>query len=132
MGLACTVLTFLLDGYQTLTLAAALGALAQVRRRWGIDHGCAGLGEEVALLLAATFFVGFGCYLLWEAKSVYLLPFACILLPLSAAGLDAVLAWLKARVARLVASRRPKGSRLAGYDGVSLVFERGGQDGRAA
>ncbi|WP_154028868.1 hypothetical protein [Olsenella uli] len=107
VGLACTVLTFLLDGYQTLTLAAALGALAQVRRRWGIDHGCAGLGEEVALLLAATFFVGFGCYLLWEAKSVYLLPFACVLLPLSAAGLDAALAWLKARVARLVASRRP-------------------------
>lgn len=42
------------------------------------------------ILLAATFFVGFGCYLLWEAKAVYVLPFALVILPLAAAGLSRV------------------------------------------
>ncbi len=51
--------------------------------------------NEAVLLLAATFFTGFGCYLLWEAKSVYLLPYAIVALPLAAAGLDGALQWAK-------------------------------------
>lgn len=42
--------------------------------------------DGVVLLLAALFFTGFGCYLLWEAKSIYVLPFFMLLLPLSAKG----------------------------------------------
>ncbi len=42
------------------------------------------------LLLVATFFSGFGCYLLWEAKGIYLLPFYVLLLPLASKGLTAM------------------------------------------
>ena len=144
-GVACTVLTFMLDGYQTITFVAALGYVVRARRDWrerrcdavgegraaeagGESAAAAGEGraavaaaagegvaaggtpahalrpvrrDPVTLLLAATFFVGFGCYLLWEAKSVYVLPFATILLPLSGAGIDRALACLQARVRRL-------------------------------
>ena len=50
--------------------------------------------NPATLLLALTFFTGFGCYLLWEAKAVYVLPFAIAVLPLSAAGIDWALDWL--------------------------------------
>lgn len=38
------------------------------------------------LLLVGTFFTGFGCYLLWEAKGIYLLPFYLLLIPMAAQG----------------------------------------------
>lgn len=50
---------------------------------------------SATLLIAATFFTGFGCYLLWEAKAVYVLPFAIVVLPLAAEGLELVLQWVR-------------------------------------
>ncbi len=38
------------------------------------------------LLLVGIFFTGFGCYLLWEAKGIYLLPFYVLLIPLASQG----------------------------------------------
>lgn len=137
LGVGCTLLTFLLDGYQTVTFAAALGFVGRSWRRWprgGAERNVtAASGEQLArasvlgaelspgslevspsdqttsddaslehvdternpvtLLLCATFFVGFVCYLLWEAKAVYLLPFAIVILPLASAGLDRALSW---------------------------------------
>lgn len=160
LGLACTVLTFVLDGYQTVCLAAALGCVLWARRRWGSDvapedllarhpeqdaegspprhsersaeglppchsersaegaksknprsvpsftaSGGVSAAKGPMLLLALTFFTGFGCYLLWEAKSVYVLPFAIVALPLSAFGLD--LAFRRLRALRLRIAGRP-------------------------
>ena len=111
-GMVCTLATFLLDGYQTVTFAGAFAYVAWLARRWGrrprggadtTGDGTAGLGSgadnPVALLLAAVFFTGFGCYLLWEAKAVYVLPFAIAMLPLSAVGVEAVLRRVSKRVA---------------------------------
>lgn len=96
LGIACARLTNLLDGYQTVTFAAALGLLVLACRRWGDGQdGPAPLevraSRATALLLAAVFFTGFGCYLLWEAKAVYVLPFAIAVIPLASAGLSAAL-----------------------------------------
>lgn len=133
LGIACTVLTFMLDGYQTIAFATAFGYVAWTFARWGKADaaetsrvqadGLPAAAETsrpeaarangpaaparpeatnpVALLLAATFFTGFGCYLLWEAKAVYVLPFAIVVLPLSASGLDACLGWVRARIRRV-------------------------------
>ncbi|WP_322354753.1 hypothetical protein [Paratractidigestivibacter sp.] len=75
------VWTSFMDGYQLviygLALVAFVGSFA-----FGGTHD---LGR---LLFAAVFFTGFGCYLLWEAKSVYVMPFFYLLMPFSAAGAD--------------------------------------------
>lgn len=126
LGAACSVLVDLLDGYQTVTFAAAFGCVVLACRRWGREGDVEGAGDApvstrltstageggaagehaaapvsagaaagldasrnpAVLLLAAVFFTGFGCYLLWEAKAVYVLPFAIVALPLSSTGLD--------------------------------------------
>ena len=129
LGIVCSRLTNLLDGYQTVEFAAAFGVVVLACRRWGRtavgrdapagarDDAACGRGAEhqpgddaardcvalgrgdgrnpTLLLLAAVFFTGFGCYLLWEAKAVYVLPFAIVALPLSAAGLDAAFRYTK-------------------------------------
>lgn len=61
---------------------------------------CLGGGSVTCatLLIAATFFTGFGCYLLWEAKAVYVLPFAIVALPLAAEGLEQALQWAKSAI----------------------------------
>ncbi len=60
LGAASSVLIDVLDGYQTVTFAAALGAVVPACRRW--RRG--GVRNAAVLLLAAVFFTGFGCYLL--------------------------------------------------------------------
>lgn len=69
----------LFDGYQLIVYAGVLAALIGMARGRSL--------VSAGLLLAAVFFTGFGCYLLWEAKSMYLLPFFVLLLPLAASGL---------------------------------------------
>ena len=83
-----------LDGYQSLVYLGALLGFVRLLRR--------GDATGVGALLAAVFLAGFGCYLLWEAKSVYTLPFFFLLLPVAAYGVDG-LASAVARCAR----RRP-------------------------
>lgn len=130
LGAISSWLTYLLDGYQTIEFAAALGYVGWACRRWGRGSekkeaagvsgadpvGDAGVSvgarqhdvvptpdasadggsvTSATLLIAATFFTGFGCYLLWEAKAVYVLPFAIVVLPLAAEGLELVLQWMK-------------------------------------
>lgn len=85
LGVICAALIFLLDGYQSVLFGAALGFIVWSIHFWESTQVRA--ARAVTLLLAATFFTGFGCYLLWEAKSVYVLPFAIVLIPLAAAGL---------------------------------------------
>ena len=114
-GLACTVATFVLDGYQSVTLIAALGCVIALVRT-GSGRGRAPVADaaeavgaspvaahapdaDASLLLALTFFTGFGCYLLWEAKSVYLVPFALAILPLAASGMESALGRAPRRMA---------------------------------
>jgi hypothetical protein len=82
LGVTCEGLTYVLDGYETVVfMGAFLACVGMIRRR---DLAAP------ALLLAATFFVGFGCYLLWEEKSVYAFPFLVVILPLAASGVASV------------------------------------------
>lgn len=74
-----------------LYLGALLGLVSLLRSR---------RRNDAAVLLAVVFFAGFGCYLLWEAKSVYILPFFLLLSPLAALGLDDLYRRAGARRAR--------------------------------
>lgn len=119
LGAACTRLTNLLDGYQTVTFASAFGLVAVVCRRWGRRGEPAGEGDAPAgegsratlLLLAAVFFTGFGCYLLWEAKAVYVLPFAIAIVPLASAGLSAALRYTNRLFPHRREARKPSTAR---------------------
>lgn len=86
LGIVCTVLIFFLDGYQSVVFAAAFGIVI-----WACWHWRRGAFNTSLLLLGATFFTGFGCYLLWEAKAVYVLPYAIVIIPLAALALDKLL-----------------------------------------
>lgn len=116
LGIACARLTNLLDGYQTVTFSAALGLLVLACRRWGDGRdGPAPLevraSRATALLLAAVFFTGFGCYLLWEAKAVYVLPFAIAVIPLASAGLSAALRYTNRLFPHRREARKPSTAR---------------------
>ena len=116
LGIVCARLTNLLDGYQTVTFAAALGLLVLACRRWGDGQdGPAPLevraSRATALLLAAVFFTGFGCYLLWEAKAVYVLPFAIAVIPLASAGLSAALRYTNRLFPHRREARKPSTAR---------------------
>lgn len=116
LGIACARLTNLLDGYQTVTFAAALGLLVLACQRWGDGQdGPAPLevraSRATALLLAAVFFTGFGCYLLWEAKAVYVLPFAIAVIPLASAGLSAALRYTNRLFPHRREARKPSTAR---------------------
>lgn len=116
LGIACARLTNLLDGYQAVTFAAALGLLVLACRRWGDGQdGPAPLevraSRATALLLAAVFFTGFGCYLLWEAKAVYVLPFAIAVIPLASAGLSAALRYTNRLFPHCREARKPSTAR---------------------
>lgn len=121
LGVACARLTNLLDGYQTVTFAAALGLVVVACRHWRMRGACgelasgAALGEDgsraTLLLLAAVFFTGFGCYLLWEAKAVYVLPFAVVIIPLASAGLSAAFRYTNRLSPQRRETRKPSTAR---------------------
>ena len=72
-------LTFL-DGLQSaIYIGAALEAIRILRERRSE-------GGDVPFMLCCAVMAGFACYLLWEAKSVYILPFVTLMTPLAAAG----------------------------------------------
>ena len=72
-----------LDGLQSLLyLAGVVGIACTIRYRRELP--------AAALLPIVSFLGGFACYLLWEAKSVYVLPFALLLMPFAAYGLSSV------------------------------------------
>ena len=52
--------------------------------------------STVMLFLAMILLGGFGCFLLWEAKSTYVLSFAIILIPVAAYGIEQSYAHLRA------------------------------------
>lgn len=87
--------------------AIGLGcAFRRARRRDAGDQESATM-----LFLAMIFLGGAGCFLLWEAKSVYVLPFAVMLIPVAAYGLQHVdeamrHSGLAGRLSGAVAARR--------------------------
>ena len=78
------VLTIFMDAYQSLFyLSSFAGIVCAFRHRADLRSG--------ALLMIIAFLGGVACYLLWEAKSVYTMPFALLLLPFASYGLRSVL-----------------------------------------
>lgn len=76
-----SLLVIFLDGIQiVIFLAAAMRMVCLL-----LNRGCE-LGSP-EFFLVTLFFVGAGCYLLWEAKSVYLLPFFLWLIPFACNGI---------------------------------------------
>lgn len=73
-----------------LALVAVIGMIASAVKHRRRDDDTDDTCDTAALLLAVCFLGGFCCYLLWEAKSVYTLPFYLMLLPFAARGLDGI------------------------------------------
>lgn len=72
------------DAYQLLILAGStLSAFAIMKRKQLHCENAAAF-----ILLPLCFLAGCTCYLFWETKSVYLLPFFTLLLPFAASGID--------------------------------------------
>ena len=77
------IATEFVDAYQTIVfLGALVGFCCLTRMTFKNVRNL-----ESLIVLPLTFVCGFGCYVFWEAKGVYLLPFFVILLPISAFGL---------------------------------------------
>lgn len=77
-------LIMFMDAFQTLYYAcAATGLICAFRHRRELAPG--------ALVPLISFLGGVACYLLWEAKSVYAMPFALLLIPFAAYGLRSLL-----------------------------------------
>lgn len=67
------------------------------------NHRLGSRGEETNIMapfLALIFLGGFGCFLLWEAKSIYVFPFAIMLIPVAAYGLEKTGNALKNKILR--------------------------------
>ena len=84
-----------MDAYQLVVYAAAAAALLSfvVELRKSTLSASALPGHA---LMCFSFFAGFGCYLLWEAKSVYTLPFFLLLTPYASYALARLFARLEA------------------------------------
>lgn len=96
------------DAMQSLIFVGAIAGLIAVVRRLQKDRLKGGETSEVtALLLGVGFLGGFVCYLLWEAKSIYTLPFYVLLFPLAALGLQEGTRWC-ARRSPFVRLLRPR------------------------
>lgn len=74
-------------------------AIAIFRRRCKKSNLHTGLDEDaqvfVRAFLCAAFLGGFICYLFWEAKGIYTLPFYLLLMPQAAYGAQTALRWVK-------------------------------------
>ncbi|WP_163146846.1 phospholipid carrier-dependent glycosyltransferase [Bifidobacterium ramosum] len=68
---------------------AGVGMATGLHRRWMQQPNDDTTRSDTMLFLAMILLGGFGCFLLWEAKSVYTFPFALMLMPLAADGLAA-------------------------------------------
>ena len=74
-------LVVLLDGMQTGMYAlSSLGLVELARKAWRRAS------DTSLLLLAGSIFSGCACYVLWEAQSIYTLPFTFLMLPFCAVG----------------------------------------------
>lgn len=73
-----------MDAYQIVLYVAA--ALFLFRQSCSASR----LSLIGCMLLVLTFLGGFACYLIWEAKSIYILPFAALLIPFMAQGIQAI------------------------------------------
>lgn len=79
------ILVALLDGLQTVTyMTATVGFVASAKR---IRHHEAPVWH---LMIVGMTLMGILVYLLWEAQAMYILPFAFLLLPMSALGIEKV------------------------------------------
>lgn len=84
--------------YQSIIyIFASIGLIAGVAR-WRGTNDDTRIGMT---LLALCLLGGFGCFLLWEAKSVYTLPFFLMLIPLAASGLHEASILFRSLFARL-------------------------------
>ena len=76
-----------MDGGQGLLYVLALvGAVSMFRRRGGTARDM----DSIALV-SLSILAGFACYLLWEAKSVYMMPYAILMVPLASVGVSSII-----------------------------------------
>lgn len=71
-----------MDGYQLVVMVGAFIGSIEIFRRRKTGEG------EPFLLFVCCVGIGFACYVLWEAKPVYLMPFFVLLMPVASYGLD--------------------------------------------
>ncbi len=91
--------------YQSVIyIFATVGIIASIVR-WKRADDNVNIGMT---LLSLCFLGGFGCFLLWEAKSVYTLPFFLMLIPLAASGLHVTARLCGAAYTRISAMLRKR------------------------
>lgn len=92
-------LVFAYDGFQSVVSVLSVIGIASAMREWWRRQRDGWDGWKAASLsVCASFCVGFLCYLLWEAKAVYTLPFFVMLLPMAAVGYGSVSEWVARRL----------------------------------
>lgn len=94
---------------QTVVYLTALIGLVMLTCAISRDWGERGNANRVfvEVLLCASFLGGFLCYLLWEAKGIYTLPFYLLLLPMSAFGIQKCVLGVK-KIQGLVSWKRAR------------------------
>lgn len=94
---------------QTVVYLTALIGLVMLTCAISRDWGEGGNANRVfvEVLLCASFLGGFLCYLLWEAKGIYTLPFYLLLLPMSAFGIQKCVLGVK-KIQGLVSWKRAR------------------------
>lgn len=83
------------DSYQ---LVVYFGALAFAVMAWRMRKKKKAPSRCVLTLLPASIVLGFLVYALWEAKSIYTLPFFVLMLPLAAVALNKLYEWFNGRM----------------------------------
>ncbi|WP_018142531.1 hypothetical protein [Alloscardovia criceti] len=81
---------------QTLTyLLALIGVIALLRTVRSNTSEAAQVSTIYAqLLLTVSFIGGFICFIFWEAKGIYTLPFFILVLPIAAYGVQTIMSWV--------------------------------------
>lgn len=72
-----------------LALVGLIGLIHSMMREKAIGDHASQIYARV--LVCASFIGGFLCYLFWEAKGIYTLPFFILLLPVAAYGIQSLI-----------------------------------------
>lgn len=81
------LLVVILGGYQIVVYLTALVGMVCFLKKKDLF--------PTLLLSVSVFFAGFGCYLLWECKSIYTLPFFILMLPMAVYGMSALSSFVR-------------------------------------
>ena len=81
------IATEVMKGHELLVFVGTLTSCLCLYRNRRLTK----INNIVFMTLSLLVLCGFGCYMLWEAKSIYMLPFYLLLIPLGAFGINYII-----------------------------------------